>query len=736
MTSARDLNRLTGRWVTVKDPKHPGDVWQGRLTGYWDRPVLILDSPGGGRHVLPAAFDVAPVDPTADDSHPQPDQAQPLEDLPSSGLLWLINRTVFHVRGLALALHTGDDSKITGWSLLTSKDDGKIEPWTFSPATDYDGFQRAEATLAAALNRPDTVRTDDTDKTLTSTDTVQTVSGQARLLACGHCYEENGEEVHPHPECTVALLSRLRAIPRVPHFSQWHGEHGRAYTRGWQSVSDELRQALAEHDGWIRANRPDDRTCSVCGSGPSEYENFEGQPFCWPCADGVCSATWITEQRGRARCVLDFTHHTDDDCLHEGPVPAGTRMRWNDRQPGATPHGHACRAMFHDPFHGNATCQKHPDDPATAGYDHDGRSQDGSTLRWRDGDTARTPQDTRPDTDEPARTDEPTGALTSPDTSPDTVRTDEAEPTLSAEWRARVADAYDLPQDILTTHPTANIPTPDELEADRRDGVRFSYTARVPRRQMGEAFLEAFGLLDAAQKAAQEERVGRPENAHARLGLAREVLVDDGYFTDDQIGPDLAPRLTEWLTHHRGKVTQAQAEVDTLRTRVGELARALGDVLGRFNEPCMIGGSLDHRRGHASRTQLKTWSRIQLGRGSENWAFPQVQGVCPACNGHSLFLGSGGYVTCSRLDCTDPEAPTNLLANAAYRLTEAQDLARQYGKAYEDLRCDVQIAAEYIRVQKTARPLGAFRNNRGRILDKLPVWIKDPGPLERKGSTQ
>lgn len=24
----------------------------------------------------------------------------------------------------------------------------------------------------------------------------------ARLLACGLCYEEDGEEVHPHPECT------------------------------------------------------------------------------------------------------------------------------------------------------------------------------------------------------------------------------------------------------------------------------------------------------------------------------------------------------------------------------------------------------------------------------------------------------------------------------------------------------------------------------------------------------
>ncbi|MEU6397848.1 DUF6085 family protein [Streptomyces cinnamoneus] len=42
-------------------------------------------------------------------------------------------------------------------------------------------------------------------------------------------------------------------------------------------------------------------------------------------------------------------------------------------------------------------------------------------------------------------------------------------------------------------------------------------------------------------------------------------------------------------------------------------------------------------------------------------AFPDVQGRCPACHGESLFLGSGGYVTCARLECPDPEAATRLL---------------------------------------------------------------------------
>ena len=38
-----------------------------------------------------------------------------------------------------------------------------------------------------------------------------------------------------------------------------------------------------------------------------------------------------------------------------------------------------------------------------------------------------------------------------------------------------------------------------------------------------------------------------------------------------------------------------------------------------------------------------------------------VKGRCPACNGSSLFLGSGGHVTCSRLDCPDPTEADELL---------------------------------------------------------------------------
>jgi hypothetical protein len=55
----------------------------------------------------------------------------------------------------------------------------------------------------------------------------QTDTETARLLDCGLCYEENGEEVHPHPECTVDRLAELEA------------EHQR-----WSAVHDLIERAI------------------------------------------------------------------------------------------------------------------------------------------------------------------------------------------------------------------------------------------------------------------------------------------------------------------------------------------------------------------------------------------------------------------------------------------------------------------------------------------------------------
>jgi hypothetical protein len=71
---------------------------------------------------------------------------RPLSELRDSGLLWLINRTVFHPRGLALALVAGEDGAIAGWQLIG---DGS-EPMWFAPEDEADLFARAQATLRQA----------------------------------------------------------------------------------------------------------------------------------------------------------------------------------------------------------------------------------------------------------------------------------------------------------------------------------------------------------------------------------------------------------------------------------------------------------------------------------------------------------------------------------------------------------------------------------------------------------
>jgi hypothetical protein len=70
--------------------------------------------------------------------------------LRGTGLLWLINKVVFHPRGFAFALQLEDDGSASGWTLLG---DG-TEPWRYEgeqdgrPIDDV-GFERAEAFLAA-----------------------------------------------------------------------------------------------------------------------------------------------------------------------------------------------------------------------------------------------------------------------------------------------------------------------------------------------------------------------------------------------------------------------------------------------------------------------------------------------------------------------------------------------------------------------------------------------------------
>lgn len=78
-------------------------------------------------------------------------EARPWGELRDSGLLWLINRVVFHPRGYALFV-TMRDGEPVGWGL---QGDGS-EVWTFSGDEDhhFEAVQYTFAEQAAAARAP------------------------------------------------------------------------------------------------------------------------------------------------------------------------------------------------------------------------------------------------------------------------------------------------------------------------------------------------------------------------------------------------------------------------------------------------------------------------------------------------------------------------------------------------------------------------------------------------------
>ncbi|MDQ1018827.1 hypothetical protein [Streptomyces afghaniensis] len=129
VTDHSTLLSLLGEWVTVTHPDAPHRLWHGKLRDVMHAPCIVVDLPEGGTQVFPQVFDVAAAAPAPGGPHPDTDTpANPFAALRDTGLLWLINRVASN---------------------------GEGEPWMFDPATDNDGYQRAEKTIADAAGRGD-----------------------------------------------------------------------------------------------------------------------------------------------------------------------------------------------------------------------------------------------------------------------------------------------------------------------------------------------------------------------------------------------------------------------------------------------------------------------------------------------------------------------------------------------------------------------------------------------------
>ncbi|MEU1853953.1 hypothetical protein ABZ499_33020 [Streptomyces sp. NPDC019990] len=213
MTDHPTLLSLLGEWVTVTHPGDQGRVWHGRLASLMTSPSLVLHLPEGGTEVLPQAFHVTGAAPPPGGPHPDTDaEARPFSALRDAGLLWLINRTALHPRGLALALHLDGDGQAYGWSLVTNADG---EPWTFDPTTDTDGYRRAEATITKALNRhPEIARCCVCQSRHV---TYENYLGQQFCGECANC--DCGQDVcvrtRPDAQPTIGIKTSGRTRPSV-----------------------------------------------------------------------------------------------------------------------------------------------------------------------------------------------------------------------------------------------------------------------------------------------------------------------------------------------------------------------------------------------------------------------------------------------------------------------------------------------------------------------------------------
>lgn len=102
-------------------------------------------------HPAPGRYYVELVDAMLRVGEPVPDRpvdtGRPFIDLRPTGLLWLINRVVFHPRGYALALVLDEHGDAAGWQL---QGDG-TEVWHFKdPGREDQHFAEVAATFAAA----------------------------------------------------------------------------------------------------------------------------------------------------------------------------------------------------------------------------------------------------------------------------------------------------------------------------------------------------------------------------------------------------------------------------------------------------------------------------------------------------------------------------------------------------------------------------------------------------------
>lgn len=131
----------------------------------------------------------------------------------------------------------------------------------------------------------------------------------------------------------------------------------------------------------------------------------------------------------------------------------------------------------------------------------------------------------------------------------------------------------------------------------------------------------------------------RAENALARLDLCRQALIKDGYFTADEIGDDIAPRLVEWLSHHRQDIENFQGRAAAAEANIRKIKADIRDALGIDNDEVV--DTLAVARD--LRSQRDRWhSRLEAAGQLHHRVECGGQIICAHCSAYDLAARTTG----------------------------------------------------------------------------------------------
>ncbi|MEV7154876.1 hypothetical protein AB0N77_09655 [Streptomyces misionensis] len=219
-----------------------------------------------------------------------------------------------------------------------------------------------------------------------------------------------------------------------------------------------------------------------------------------------------------------------------------------------------------------------------------------------------------------------------------------------------------------------------------------------------------------------------PSRAALRDRIRRAVCEAEGFAWDtDMLEPD-----------EYGEVADAVLAV------LGDQRATIESAAYRAAANYVRGHSADERYGRANISTALCMVADELFR----WAaeahangLPLVKGNCPACRRASLFLGTGGYPTCSNYECPEPDAATTVLeqyANEAHpprhswRVETRHPLADEWapGSHFGDR----QAAVERYETANSRAPLWKDRTpvERRIVRETTTYTVEEPAPVAQQ----